>query len=391
MSRPLWRKALVSTLLALGGGWTILLAVVTLGAFTTDIPVLGVIGAALSGAAPWIGIMHVIALVIAVLLVVRRRGAWRIAIASVAALALVGSIVITARQVAVGTEHGASINPFAPLHPSRTPDDTAQYGEHDGESLDVSIWTPSDRSGGPAPVAFFTHGGGWVSGDPSLDLAGMFTMLADAGWLVVSAEYTLATPTKHTSEYVEAQVGCAMAWTAANAASYGGDPSTFVSMGESAGGNLSINTAYRANAGTLGCESAGAMPDVDAVIALFPGVSPYGLYDDPIAGGAVPGRTFMEQYIGGSPEEYPERYRAVDSTTHIDATSPPTLIFQGEHDHLVQAPRVEEFVDAAEDTGIDMTMVRVPYAEHGFPLLPLGAQVYTQVAFAWLEDRGLMP
>jgi acetyl esterase len=369
----------------------ILLAALILGAFTPDVPLLGVVGAALSGGAPWVGLTLVLLLAISVWLAVRRRGAWRIIVASVAALAIVGSIVITAQLVSVGSSNGVSINPFVASPASRAADHTEQYASHDGEPLEVSIWSPAGDADGTAPVAFFTHGGGWVSGDPSVDLAGMFTTLADEGWLVVSAQYTLASPTVHTSHIVEAQVGCAMAWTAANASTYGGDPSTFISMGESAGGNLAINAAYRTNSRDLACEGSGEMPTVDAVVTLFPGVNPYGLYSDPIAGGAIPGRTFMEQYIGGSPDAFPQEYEAVNSSSHIDVTSPPTLIFQGENDHLVQAPRVYDFVDDAEAAGVEVTLVTVPFGEHGFPLLPLGAQIYNQITMEWLDAQGLTP
>jgi acetyl esterase len=368
-----------------------LLAAVILGALAPNIPLVGVVGSAISGTAPWIGVALVLLLAITVWLIIRRRGIWRIVIASVAALALVGSVVITSQLVRVGSDNGVSLNPFAASPASRDADHTEQYASHNGEPLEVSIWSPSDNAEGNAPVAFFTHGGGWVSGDPALDLAGMFTTLSDEGWLVVSAQYTLASPTVHTSDIVEAQVGCAMAWTAANAASYGGDPATFISMGESAGGNLAINAAYRTNSGDLTCEGSGEMPAVDAVVTLFPGVNPYGLYADPIAGGAVPGRTFMDQYIGGSPEDFPQQYEAVNSSTHIDSSSPPTLIFQGENDHLVQAPRVYDFVDDAESAGVDVALVKVPFGEHGFPLLPLGAQLYNQVTMEWLKSQGFTP
>jgi acetyl esterase len=389
--RPMPRRILVRIALIFGAGLTVVLALVIVGAFMTDFPILGVFGAALSGAAPWIGVALLVALAVSIVLVVRSRRTGRIIIAAIAALALVGSIVVTTEQVSVATDRGLSINPFAPIAASRHPDHIEQYSSYKGDPLEVSIWTPTTGDKGTAPVAFFTHGGGWVSGDPSLDLAGLFTTMADQGWVIVSAEYTLATPTLHTSDFVEAQIGCAMAWTGVNAATYGGDPSTFLSMGESAGGNLAINSAYRANSGNLGCPETGPLPEVDAVVTLFPGVNPSGLWEDPIAGGAVPGRTFMQQYIGGSPEEFPERYAAVNSATHIYPTSPPTLIFQGENDHLVQAPRVYDFVEKAQAAGVDVELIRVPFGEHGFPLLPLGAQLYTNITLDWLHDQGLAP
>jgi acetyl esterase len=62
---------------------------------------------------------------------------------------------------------------------------------------------------------------------------------------------------------------------------------------------------------------------------------------------------------------------------------------QGENDHLVQAPRVYDFASRAEEAGVDIALIRVPFGEHGFPLLPLGAQLYTTITLDWLKEQGL--
>lgn len=368
----------------------VLSALVVLGAFIPGLPLLGIVGSAASGVSGWIGVLALVALVMSAVLIARRRSVLRIAVAAISALALVGAVAITAQIVAVGTASGVRVDALAVPLATRAPDETVPYGSHEGKPLSVSIWEPAGDSG-DAPVLFYTHGGGWVSGDATADTAGIPSHFADEGWLVVSAEYTFATPDQHTVGLVEEQIGCAMAWTAQNAATYGADPATFVSMGESAGGNLALNGAYRTDDGDLTCDSVGAMPTVDAVVAFFPGVDPYGLYDDEIPGAGRPGRTYMEQYIGGSPKEFPDPYASVATATHLRADSPPTLLFQGENDHLVNPVRVYDFAQKAEEAGVDTTLVRVPFGEHGFILLPSGSQLAVNTVTSWLEDRGLMP
>lgn len=373
-------------------GSTVVLALglVVLGAFLPDMFGLGVAGSVMSGWSTWMGVGALGMFGVALWLLVRRRGVWRGVIAGVAAVTVIGCSIITTQLVAVGAQHGVAINPFASTAGTPAPDNVVAYGEHDGKALDVSIWRPTDGSTDDAPVAFITHGGGWVSGSPA-EVREIIPSLTDAGWLVVGAAYTLATPESHTVDFVEDQIGCAMAWTQANAGAYGGDPETFVSMGDSAGGNLAINTAYRTSSGDLSCTATGAMPDVDAVAVVFPAVDPEALWNDSVTGGLHPGQTFLEQYIGGSPADFPEEYAAVASANHVTPAAPPTLILQGANDHLVQAHAVADFADQTRASGIDMTYVSVPYGEHVFQFAPLGSQLYTSITLNWLNEQGLNP
>jgi hypothetical protein len=45
-------------------------------------------------------------------------------------------------------------------------------------------------------------------------------------------------------------------------------------------------------------------------------------------------RQFNTYYVGGSPRQFPDRYRFVASATHIDPAAPPTLVIFGANDHL---------------------------------------------------------
>lgn len=382
--RPVWRRVLLASLRVVGALVVVALAALILGAFIPALPGIGVVGSVASGFSTWIGIALLVALIATVLLARRRRTAARVLVAGIAALALVGSVTITTQLVATGRANGVTISPFATMPASRAPDEVATYGEYEGEDLDVAIWR-SDTATANAPIAFITHGGGWVEGTPTDDWGGMIPKLTADGWLVVSAAYTLATPDLHTAGLAESQVACAMAWTSQNADTYGGDAATFVSLGDSAGGNLAINTSYRANAGDLSCDQVGPMPEVSATATLFPAVDPYSFYTDTVTGGTQPGQSFLDRYIGGSPEEYPEEYDAVDSFTHISQDAPPTLILQGANDHLVQAHGARAFTSAAQGTGIDTTLVVVPHGEHVFQFAPLGAELYTGITLKWLH------
>jgi acetyl esterase/lipase len=211
---------------------------------------------------------------------------------------------------------------------------------------------------------------------------------ADRGWLVLSIDYSLSSPRRHLWNVTQGQVGCALSWVAENATAYGGDAQRLSLTGDSAGGNLAINTAYLRSAGQLPSACGGVAPDVDAVSVLYPAVHLAGIYDYSSAG-----RRFVTNYIGGSPKQLAERYAAVDSIEKINPNAPPTLILTGEADDLVSVDDIDAFAQRARDVGVNIKLVRFPHANHAFDLLPgsIGQQAYRQLTDQWLRAHGQQP
>lgn len=110
------------------------------------------------------------------------------------------------------------------------------YGEAPAEKLDVF---PA-RGDGPAPVLVFIHGGYWMSLGKS-DTSYVANGFVPRGIAVVVIDYALM-PTVTMDELV-AQCRRAVAWTIANAASFGGDPARVGVCGHSAGGHLTAMIA----------------------------------------------------------------------------------------------------------------------------------------------------
>ncbi|MDT4998818.1 MAG: hypothetical protein QOK12_923, partial [Mycobacterium sp.] len=169
------------------------------------------------------------------------------------------------------------------------------YATFGGEPLRLSIYRPKDADS--APVLVFIHGGGFVAG--SRDVHGPdFRWFADRGWLTISIDYPLSSADQHLWDVVQGQIGCALAWVTTNAPMYGGDPTRVSLSGDSAGGNLAINTAYMAANGTLASSCGGPRPVISAVSALYPVVDVAGFYDNAdLALGAV-SRDMAGAYTG---------------------------------------------------------------------------------------------
>jgi acetyl esterase len=98
-------------------------------------------------------------------------------------------------------------------------------------------------------------------------------------------------------------------------------------------------------------------------------------------------------YVGGSPRQYPDRYRFVDSTTHISGSAPPTLVIFGVNDHLVPPAATDSFVRQARAAGVKIDAVRFPYGEHAFNLnqYGIGNQLYLGMTEQFLASYGQRP
>jgi len=382
----------------LGQAIIVLFALGTLGSFFPAIPLLGELGPMLtSQLGPWITILSLAGAVM-MFRSWRRTGKRRtLFLAGFAAFATIGSATILARQVGVARANGAQIDPVQMLlaHSQADavpPPETVIYSEYDGEKLPLDIYRPTVQHTALAPILVYIHGGGWGAQTLKQREAD-YRWFAERGYLAISIEYPLSSDKRHTWNVAEPQLGCALAWIAVNAARYGGDASRLALWGESAGGNLVLNLSYRANAGMLEPSCAGALPPVRATMALYPVIDPARMYRplDPMLGPF--GRMMGDNYTGGSPERFPDRYRAIASATHISAKAPPTLLIVPEADHLVDPHAAYAFASKARAVGIETRLIRMPYAEHAFDLRSggLGNQMVRQVMLQFLEAHGLRP
>ncbi len=172
----------------------------------------------------------------------------------------------------------------------------------------LDVWAPTAIAA-PLPVVVFFYGGSWNSGARA-DYAFAARALAARGFVVVVPDYRLV-PQVRFPAFVE-DGALAVAWTAANIASHGGDPARIAVMGHSAGAHIAMLLALDRRYGASGA--------IKAVVGL---AGPYD-FRPFTAGGAA------DLALGQAPN--------ADDTQPISFArpdAPPVLLLSGDEDTTV--------------------------------------------------------
>lgn len=369
----------------------VLLAVVAAGMLLPGVPWLGHVGGYAAAWAPWLVVVGLAVTVGATVALVRRGTVTRVVAVAGGLVAGGLAFVVVTQQLQVAQEHAAGVQIAELFRLTRgdvEADLDARYGEADGEPQGLSLWLPEGEADGGAPVVVLVHGGGWVAGDRwQPTTASHAAWFAAQGYLAVSVDYPLSGDDRHLWDAVEPQVACALAWVGEHAAEHGGDASTLFLAGDSAGGHLALEVAYRLAAGDLDPACDGTAPPVAAVSTLYPVASPVGVHEstDPVTGDR--GRALTEQYTGGTPSEYPERYAAITPAEHVTADVPPTLVVTGAADHLVPPAGAQELAAVLAGEGVAHELVLLPAADHVLDRAPggVGTQVWRDLTLRLFE------
>ncbi|MCK0115890.1 alpha/beta hydrolase [Isoptericola sp. S6320L] len=358
------------------------LAVVAAGALLPGVPWVGHVGGYAAAWAPWIVVAGLVVTLGAAATLLRHGTVARVVAVAGGLVAAAAALVVVTQQLRVAQEHavGVQIAELFRLTPGDVGADLdARYGEVDGEPQDLSLWLPEGGAAEAAPVVVLVHGGGWVSGDRlQRTTASHAAWFAAQGYLAVSIDYPLSSDDRHRWDTVEPQVACALAWVGEHAAEHGGDATELFLAGDSAGGNLALEVAYRTAAGDLEPACDGHLPPVAAVSTLYPVASPVGVHDNPDPVMGPRGRELTERYTGGTPSQHAERYAAITPAEHVTPGAPPTLIVTGEADHLVPPDGSQELAAVLAGQGARQELVLLPAADHVFDTAPggVGTQVW---------------
>lgn len=193
------------------------------------------------------------------------------------------------------------------------------FGKRD---LHADIFRPKKK--GTYPTLIMVHGGGWRSGDKSMQWA-MATRLAERGYVTICVEYQLSLEAKYPAALHN--IKAAIRWARANAAEYQIDTNHIAISGCSAGGQLAALTGLTSGVaekeGAMGyaefSSEIQAIIDIDGVIDFM---APWSLNLN-----RKPDSPDIE-WMGGSFSEKPEIWKDASPIFWANEKSPPVMFLK---------------------------------------------------------------
>jgi acetyl esterase/lipase len=254
----------------------------------------------------------------------------------------------------------------------------------------LDIYLP--EGDGPFPLVINIHGGGFRMGDKDMLDAPILEALLAKGIAVATINYRLSSEARFPAAIQDSKA--AVRFLRANASIYRLDPDRFLAFGQSAGGNLASligttgNTAVFDNP-ALG--NPGVSSSVVAVIDWF-GPSDFSLLDKHATEqGCPPDHGAADSpestYLGAPIATVPDKVKAANPITYIDAKDPPFLVQKGADDCLVPVGQSRVLAEALQQAGVATKLEILQGAGHGDmglsqPVFLSDANVARVVAFA---------
>ena len=205
---------------------------------------------------------------------------------------------------------------------------------------------------GNMPCVIVVHGGSWAGGD-SKQLPELNTYLAKKGYNVAAINYRLA-PKYQTPAPVE-DIKATLVFLKKKAAELHIDTTKFVLLGRSAGAQIALLAAYTIND-----------LDLKGVIDFYDPADMVWGYSIPSNPLIMDSRKVMNEYIGGSYSQVPQKFFACSPLEFVSRKSVPTLIIHGENDVLVSREHSRRLNLKLQQNGIKHYWLKLPWATHGF-------------------------
>lgn len=188
---------------------------------------------------------------------------------------------------------------------------------------------------GIRPLAVMIHGGFWRVRYGLDHAAGFCAALAAAGFVVANLEYRrVGEPGGGWPGTLE-DVKAGVAFARDRAPEFGGDASRTIVLGHSAGGHLALWVAAEI-AGLTRAIGLGAVANL------------------PLAFDLALSNCVVAEFLGGTPEEVPERYAAADPAR---PAAVPRILIHGDADDIVPVSLARQFAAPAE-------RIEIPGGDH---------------------------
>ncbi|MBE9182024.1 alpha/beta hydrolase [Oculatella sp. LEGE 06141] len=224
------------------------------------------------------------------------------------------------------------------------------FAHPDGVPLTLEIYQPPQVGQYPAIVVIY--GGAWRSGSPSANPE-FNRYMAARGYVVWAIDYRHAPRYRFPAQLNDVQT--ALQFIRQHAAEYETDVNRIALLGRSAGAHLAMLAAYQPE----------ALP-IRAVVNYYGPVDLAGGYADPPQPDPLDVRAVLRSFLGGTPDEMPQRYAQASPYTYVAPSLPPTLLIYGDRDHIVQSKFGRRMYESLKAAGNTAVWINIPWANHAF-------------------------
>lgn len=250
------------------------------------------------------------------------------------------------------------------------------FAQPKGIPLKLDIFQP--QAPGQYPGIVVIYGGAWQRGSPTSN-ADCNRYLAAQGYVVWAIDYRHAPQHRFPSQLDD--VEAALNFIQDHAVEYETDPQRLVLMGRSAGAHLAMLAAYATD-----------RPEIRGVVNYYGPVDLTTGYEQPPIPDPINSRAVLENFLGGSPSQFPDLYRQASPLTYVTQPVPPTLLIYGSRDHVVQAKYGQQLHRQLERTGTQAVYIEIPWADHAFDAVFNGissqlALYHTERFIAWAVEK----
>lgn len=249
------------------------------------------------------------------------------------------------------------------------PTETYHYLTIYNEKQLFDVYYPKQKTGKPTIPVILVHGGAFIEGKRD-QLGYAAQWFTDHGYTAFGISYPLAKEDRQTYESAANSIATCMSYITRNHQKLNVDASKIILVGGSAGAALVMQTDLGIREGYVKSYEATQPKPPIAVIAIYPPVSLSELFQKMEEGKTVDLYDPMKKYLGGTPQEFPQRFKQVNLIDHLSKGISPTLIVTGDIDHVVNVEAIRNFVNKANALKLPVSYVEIPYGEHVFDANP---------------------
>lgn len=277
----------------------------------------------------------------------------------------------------VGLAPGFSLDDVIEVPPTVRETTDVEYGRVGDRVLELDLYEPIDDGTHLRPAIIFIHGGSWRGGFRRMKT--IYTHhFAELGYVTATISYRFQQEAPFPAALEDAK--CAVRWMRANAERLRIDPDRIAVSGQSAGGHLALMVAYTADREEW--NQSGGHEGYSSAVAAASNLYGPANFADPKAYD----RREIRDFLRAGWADDPDLWLDASPITHVRPDSPPTLIFHGTTDMLVEVSQADDLAQRMQEIGATYWYDRLDGFPHAMDVVFAVNDRVRHLKHAFLEE-----